>query len=171
METLQHDPFTKTQIKNALHAFLYDPVKKAFETRKEILVSKNSVLGGFTHRHFLYKGVVYNIETTPAPAKKNKLLPQLRDEMEDYLADLHRLNVEEMPYVVGFINHVLNTSNDFHDYLRLLPESVHQPIHALMATCPCRLQHLSDEAVAAFKAKNAESITLMKSRLVNNLLI
>jgi len=171
MEQLQHDPLTKSLIKEALFSFLYDPVKRQFKTRIDTLIARNSLLGGFSHNHFVYKAKLYNGETTVPPLKKNRLVPALRDQMEEYLADQKQLNDHEIPYVVSFINQVLNSSNDFHDWLRLFPDSVHLPITQLQATCPCRTIHLPQDKVDQLRAKNQDSINLMKQRLVTNLLI
>src|SRR4030095_9987488 len=171
MEQLQHDPRSKQQIKDALYAFLYEPVQKQFKSRIDILITRNTLLGGYSHKSFIHKGVLYNSDSTPPPLKKNRLLPQLRVLMDEYLKDLEFLNSHELPYVLGFINQVLNASNDLKDYLRLLPESVHYPIEQLMATCPCKTVQLTEERVVQLKEKNKKPINLMKQRLVNNLLI
>jgi hypothetical protein len=170
-EKLQHDPRTKGQIKDALYDLLYLPVQRQFKARIETLITRNTVMGGYSHKHFVYKGVVYNAESTPAPIKKNRLLPTLRADMEEYLADLHRLNAQELPYVLEFINRTLKSSNDFPDYLLCLPESMHHPLERLQATCPCRSTSLSDEKVEQLKLKNEDSIALIRQRLVRNLLL
>lgn len=170
MEQLQHDPRSKSQIKDALYAFLYDPIQKQFKGRIDTLIVRNAILGGYTHRHFVYKGELYNSEITHPPVKKNRLLAQLRPDVDAYLKDLEALN-DELPYVLGFINQVLNASNDLKDYLRLFPDSIHHPINHLIATCPCRTVQLSEEKIVQLKANNKESINLMKKRLVTNLLI
>lgn len=171
MDKLEHDPRTKTQIKDAIYAFLYEPVQRQFKARIETLIARNTILGGYSHKHFVYKGVVYNAEVSPPPLKKNRLMPQLRNDMESFLRDQAQLNTHELPYVLGFINQVLNSSNDLTDYLRVLPESIHQPLQKLIATCPCRTTHLPEEKVDQLKAKNQESINLIKQRLVTNLII
>lgn len=171
MDKLEHDPRTKQQIKEALYAFLYDPVTRQFKSRIDTLIARNSLMGGHSHRHFVYKGVTYNAETTQPPLKRNRLLPQLRVPMDEYLADLNHLNNTELPFVLGFINQVLNASGDLADYMRVLPESVHQPLQQLLATCPCRATHLSEDKVEALRLKNEQPINLMKARLVTNLLI
>ena len=171
MEKIEHDPKTKSQIKDALYDFLYLPVQRQFKGRIDTLITRNTVMGGYSHKHFVYKGVLYSAEATPPALKKNRLVPTLRTDMEEYLRDLHELNNTELPYVIGFINQILNASNDLTDYLRVLPESVHYPLNQLMATCPCRATSLNDEKVDAIKAKNKSSIDLMKQRLARNLLI
>jgi hypothetical protein len=168
---LEHDPKTKKQIKDLLYEYLYQPVQRQFQGRIDTLITRNTMMGGYSHKHFVYKGVVYNAETTQPPLKKNRLVPALRSDMEDYLKDLHALNNQELPYVLGYLNQVLNASNDLTDYLRCLPESVHYPLNQMMASCPCRSTSLNDEKVKALVDKNVDSIDLMKQRLARNLLI
>jgi hypothetical protein len=171
MDKLEHHPQTKSQIKDAIYDFLYQPVQRQFKARIDTLIGRNTVMGGHSHKHFVYKGVVYNADATNPPLKKNRLVPALRADMEDCLKDLHELNNKELPYVIGFLNQVLNASNDLTDYLRVLPESVHYPLDQLMSTCPCRSASLNDEKVEALKAKNVDSIQLMRRRPVINLLM
>lgn len=171
METLQHDPRTKQQIKDMLYAFLYEPVQRQFKHRLDALIIRNTAIAGVSHQSFTYKGHFYSNDPAAPPRKLTRLVPQLHADMDAYLADLKQLNDKEVPYVMGFINQVLNASNDLHDYLRLLPASVHQPIQQLIDSCPCRTKHLSDEQVREMQAKNQQSIDLVKQRMVTNLLI
>jgi len=170
-EVLQHDPRTKLQIKELLYAFLYAPVERQFKQRLHTLIARNTVVTGASHQSFTYKGNLYVNDPQPVPRKLNRLVPQLHADMDAYLADLKRLNDTEVPYVMGFINQVLNSSNDLHDYLRLLPNSVHPPIQKLIDSCPCRTKYLSDEQVQEMQIKNQQSIDLVKQRMVTNLLI
>ena len=171
MNKLEHDPRTKQQIKDALYAFLYDPVQQQFKIRLDTLIMRNTLMGSHAHKHFTYKGVVYNSDATSPPTRKNRLQPALRPQMDDYLVDLHQLNNHELPYVLGFLNQVLNASCDLSDYLRVLPESVHYPLNQLLATCPCRTTSLDDDKVLRLRNKNQEPIEMIKRRLVMNLLI
>lgn len=171
MEPLQHYPRIKQQIKEALYDFLYTPVQKKFKLQLDTLIIQNTLLGGHRHKSFSYKGILYNCDTSAFPRKANRLLPQFQNTMDLYLRDLKHLNEQELPYVLGFINQVLNASNNLSDCLRLLPESVHSPIKALIATCPCEAQRLPAETVAQLTEKNASAIQLMKSRMVINLLL
>ena len=170
-EVLQHDPRTKSQIKELLYAFLYEPVQRQFKTRLDSLIIRNTAIAMVSHQSFTYRGNLYTIDTSPVPRKLTRLVPQLHADMDAYLAELKQLNDKEVPYVMGFINQVLNASNDLHDYLRLLPASVHQPIQNLIATCPCCTKRLSDDEVQKIQAKNQQSIDLVKQRMVTNLLI
>lgn len=171
MDKLEYDPRTKQQIKDALYGFLYDPVQRQFRSRIETLIVRNAIMGGYSHKHFAYKGAVYCSDVAPPPIKKNRLQAALRAEMEDYLMDLSELNSHELPYVLGFLNQVLNASSDLTDYMRVFPESVHYPLNQLLATCPCRTTSLGEERVTALISKNEEPIGMIKRRLVTNLLI
>jgi hypothetical protein len=170
-EVLQHDPRTKKQIKDLLFAFLYEPVEKQFKHRLDTLIHRNTLISGVSHHSFTYKGNLYNNDTAPVPRKLTRLVPQLVPDMEAYLADLKQLNDREIPYVVGFINQVLNASNDLHDYLRVFPQSLHQPIQKLIDSCPCRTKRLTDEEVQEMQMRNQQYIDLVKQRMVTNLLI
>jgi hypothetical protein len=170
MEPLLYDPRTKQQIKDALWQFLYQPVKEQFAQRLLTLIQRNTMLGGYSHNSFRYKGEFYSDGTPLKGYKWNNLLPALRPEMDAYLKEVKELNDKEIPYVIGFINQVLNASNDLNDYLRLLPPSVHAPIYEIIAACPCRHTQLSPEKVLEIKEQNKESIALMKQRQVINLL-
>ena len=171
MEVLQHDPRTKSQIKELLYAFLYEPVQRQFKHRLDALIIRNTAIAVASHQSFTYRGNLYTIDTSPVPRKLTRLVPQLHADMDAYLADLKQLNDKEVPYVMGFINQVLNASNDLHDYLRLLPASVHQPIQQLIDSYPCRTKKLTDAEVQEMQAKNQRYIDLVKQRMVTNLLI
>lgn len=169
-DQLLHDPRTKMQIKEILYDFLYGSVQKKFTARLNKIIVKNTVMGGYSHQSFVYKGVFYCCEKTPPPRKMNRLVLQMQAQMNEYLRDTVELNTKEMPYVLGFINQVLNASNELHDYLRMFPPSVHHPVQNLINTCPCRNKKLSDENVLDITDKNQNAIDMMKQRMVINLL-
>lgn len=171
MEQLQHDPRTKQLIKDVLYDFLYDPVRNQFQRRLDVLIVRNTLLGGYSHKSFTYKGVLYSSDNGSPPRKANRLVPQLKDSMDEYLADLKQVNEQEVPFVIGFINQVLNASNNLTDYLRILPDSVHYPLEKLIDKCPCRDKKLNDDTVDQLREKNKTSIDMMKARMVTNLLI
>ena len=171
MEQLQHDPRTKQLIKDTLYEFLYRPIENQFKNRLEVLIVRNTLLGGYSHKSFNYKGVLYSSDNGAPPRKSNRLMLQLKPAMDGYLFDLKQLNEKELPFVIGFINQVLNASNDLQDYLHIFPESIHQPLEKLIATCPCQAKQLSDEKIVELREKNQASINMMKARMVTNLLI
>ena len=154
-----------------LYAFLYEPVQRQFKTRLDFLIKRNTVILGASHQSFIYKGNLYTCDIAPPPRKLNRLVPQLVPDMEAYLTDQKQINDKEIPYVVGFINQVLNASNDLHDYLRVLPQSMHPPIQKLLDSYPCRTKKLTDTEVQEIQVKNQRYIDLVKSRMFMNLLI
>jgi hypothetical protein len=168
---LYHDPRTKQQIKEVLYSFLYSPIQKQFKTRLDTLIIRNTLLGRYGHKSFTYKGEHYSCDTTPAPRKANRLVKELLVTMEEYLNDVRNINDTEMPYVIGYINQVLNASNDLPDYLRLLPAALHRPVEEVMSTCPCRTKRLTDDEVFSIQEKNKHCIDLIKQRMVINLII
>ena len=170
-EPLQHDPRTKQQIKDMLYAFLYTPVEKQLEKQLDQIITRNCMIQGLGHRSFAYKGVLYNLDMSKPPRRMNPLAPSLTGVMEDYLKEVKQLNTVELPYVLGFITAVLNASNDLHDYLRVLPQSLHPPIQKLIDSCPYRTKKLTDAEVQEMQAKNQRYIDLVKQRMVTNLLI
>lgn len=171
MDHLQHDPRTKQQIKEALYMFLYRPVLEQFSTRLETLIVKNCVLLGISDRMFSYKGEIYNTVLNTRLRVVPRLHKQLYKEMDGYLTELKQLNSYELPFVLGFISQVLNASNDLNDYLRVLPASVHRPVEQLIANCPCRTVKLTQESITALQSRNKVPISLMKERMLTNLLL
>jgi hypothetical protein len=170
-QQLQFDPRTKQYIKDLLYDFLYTPVVNQFKLRLDTIIIRNTLLAGYGHRSFNYKGETYSVDTGPMPRVWNRLVPALKPQMDEYLKDLKELNDREVPLVLGFINQVLNSSNHLNDYLRIFPDSAHSPIEKLIATCPCQAKKLSDERVTELKEQNSHVIGMMKARMVTNLLI
>jgi len=168
---LLHDPRTKQQIKDALYSFLYNPVLKDFERKLEKLITKNSILCGNADMAFIYKSEIYSTPSAVIHRRVNRLHKSLHVYMDDYLKEIINLNNYELPYVLGFIGQVLNSSNDLSDYLMVLPPSVHQPIEKLIASCPCKTHKLTQEDILSMLTKNQLPINLMKARMVKNLLI
>ena len=171
METsLIHDPRTKLQIKDAIYNFLYQSIEQSFKKRIEDIISKNCVLCGNANQSFTYKGVVYCNPLEVPPRKMNRLVKQLIPVMDNYLSELKHLNTYELPYVMGFISQVLNASNHLPDYLKVFPQSIHQPIEELVLTCPCRANKLTQSTVEELQNKNQVPINLLKQRMVLNLI-
>ena len=168
-DEIRPDPKAKLNIKNALDEALYAPVRKALQEQINKLIIKNTVAGKFTHKSFIYKNEIFNCDTAPLPKLMNRLLPQFKPEMEAYLLEVEELNKKELPYVFGFINQVLNSSNEFHDYLRLFPNVIHDHIRRLISTGPCSNKRLTDEEVEEIKSKNYHAIQLIKQRIISNM--
>jgi len=166
-----HDPRTKKQIKDNIFEYIYSPILKQFNFRLVEIINKNCVLFGIGDQVFSYKGETYSINLVELPRKLPRLSKQLIPVMDEYLRDLRQLNNYEIPYVVGFINQVLNSSNYIQDYLKVFPDAIHSPVEKMVASCPCRATRLAPESVLELQDANQISIGLIKHRLVSNLLI
>lgn len=171
MEQLQYDPKTKQLLKENLIGFLYKPLREQLKTRLDTLIVRNTLLGGYSHKSFVYKGEFYTCDSGVPPRKANRVVQQLIPLMNEYLQEIKQLNEEELPYTLGYINQVLNSSSDLQDYLRLLPAALHRPIEELSYMCPCRTRHISEVQAKEIELKNEASINLIKQRMVRNLLI
>lgn len=170
-ERLQHDPRTKQMIKDMIYNFLYEPALKQFRARLENIITRNCQLLQTDNRAFFYKGEPYVSIDATLPIKRQKLDGSLCVYMDQYIVELNQLNNHELPYVLGFVSTVLNSSNELQDYLKVLPDAVHRPLSALIAQCPCKASKLSADSVIDLQIRNQVSINLMKQRLVTNLLI
>lgn len=168
---IQHDPRTKKQIKDILYAYLYSPVLKQFSERLNIIIVKNSLMRGVQHQSFSYKGEFYSCDVTAPPRKLTRLDPRLHSDMDAYLKDIEKLNRHELPYVLGYLNQVLNASNSLTDYLSVFPASIHRPIENLIASCPCRACTFTKETQDELINNNKLAITMLKERLMANLII
>lgn len=172
MDLLLHDPRTKQQIKDALYDFLYQPVHRHYEEKLKQIVHRNCQLLNSPHPSFIYRSVTYTSdESVKMPRRMNRLHQSLTGDMDAYLAEVKQLNEYELPYVLGFINQVLNASNDLQDYLRVLPESVHRPISELIESCSCRTTKLTPAQTEELRLRNETAVELMKKRQVLNLLL
>lgn len=169
---LEHNPRTKIQVRELLYDTLYRPVQARFTARLNKIIDLNCNIQKSSHPSFTYRGHTYTKEgiNTPPPRRLAVLADTLKAEMDDYLTETTYLNSHELPFVVGYINQVLNISEDFPDYLKLLPEAIHRPLIELMATCPCKTSQLTQEAIDAMKETNRVSISLMKQRIVLNMI-
>lgn len=167
-----YDPKTKRLIKDTLFDFLYKPVRLHHQKQLDTLITNNSKLMGNSQRRLMYKTRIYEMDD-PGPMDRpvNQVHKDLRPLMKDYIESLQRLNDEELPYVLGFINQVLNSSNSIQDYFKVFPESVHPPIQKLVDKCACRTEHLAPQTVTKIRNRNQIPIDLMKQRMVMNLLL
>lgn len=171
MYKIEHYSSTMYQIKDVIYEFLYDPVRKQFKQRIDALILRNTLKGGYSHRHFTYRGSIYNSDVTPPPINKNHLHPSMQQQMDDYLADLNDINKQKLPAVLGFINQILNLTGDLNDYVRISPESTHYPLIRLASSCPWRTQHLDERRVQSLISENKKQIGMIRRRLASNLLI
>ena len=170
MDNLTHDPRSRKIIKDALYTFLYGPILTVYKTRIDNIILKNTKLGGFTHRSFVYKGELFTCDQYAPPRKGNPLVHEMKPEMEAYLKETKEINETELPYVLGFIDSVLLSSQSLEDYLKVFPSAVHEPIRQLINSCPCRECSLTDASITTLSDKYKETIQMMETRVALNLI-
>ena len=166
----QYDPKAKQNIKEGLYNLLYEPVIQRYAEQLHHLIVRNTVLGKYSHKSFTYKGKNYVWDDQPLPRKMNRLVPELKGAMDNYLKELQELKEKETTFVMGYINRVLNASSSLADYKLLLPSAVHHSIEKLGAGCPHKTAQLTVEGVQALKSQNQEAFDMMRKRLALNLL-
>lgn len=172
MTRLSYDAKSKKLIKDGLYELLYMPVKRHYNATLQTIIDRNCAITGNDHPSFIYRGEIFQLNVNrPLPRKLNRLHPSLRPEMDDYMDEVQRLNNEELPYVLGYINNVLNSSDSLQDYFEAFPESVHKPIMNLLSTCGCREHRMTQEEIEEVQKKNTKAIELMKQRMVLNLIL
>lgn len=167
----QYDPRIKQQIKNDLFTLLYTPVEQNFKRQLDSIIIKNSVLMRSAYYGFNHRGILYSLLAGPIPRQIVRLNPTLYPLMDEYLESVNQLNKTELPYVLGFINRVLNSSNDLRDFLTMLPASVHRPIEKLIAIYPCEALSVGPDVLQNIIKENQIPINMIKRRLLSNLLI
>ena len=167
---LHHDPHTKSQIKEVLCSHLYDPVHLEYKQKMDRMIRKNCQLINSAYESFNFRGVTYAVTNAALPKKANRLHPSLQEPFLHLLNEIKTLNEYEVPQVLGLINRVLNSSNNPQDYLKYFPTAIHAPLLKIIGTCPCRIDVLEAERVAKFQQEQAVPISLLKQRLVLNLI-
>jgi hypothetical protein len=167
---LHHDAHTKSQIKEVLYKYLYDPVNLEYKRKLDQVIRRNCNLIGSAYESFSFKGVTYATANSPLPKKANRLHKDLQEPFKVLLEEIRILNEYEVPQVLGLITRILNSSNNLQDYMKLFPPSIHAPLLQTIRTCPCRLDELEAEKVAKFHSDQAVPLGLLKKRLVLNLI-
>jgi hypothetical protein len=163
-------PVTKQIIKVNLEHVMYANTKRREQTKLQEISTKNMVLCRYSHNSFSYKGEYYCFESNPLRYKNQRLMADLQPVMDKWLDDKQNIEYNEMPFVNGFFNKVLNASNSVEDYRLLLPDCVHRAINLVpWGEGEIFPRELSDEKIAEFKAAHANWIMLLKKRMILDL--
>ena len=166
----ERDPKIKMQICNALWDLLYTPITNQLKGKLQEIILRNTLINRYSHKSFTYKNEFYSDDANLPPRRMNRLHPSLVSDMENYLKELKTLNQEEVPYVMGFINQGLNATNYFQDYLKIFPEPLHQRLRHFINSCLNHDTYLSQQEIEKIQAKNEKAISMIKQRMVLNLL-
>lgn len=170
MTDTNYGPRTKDMVKNALMIFLYEPALQHYKKKLHAISSKNMLLTHADHNSFRYKGTLYNCENTPAPRQWNMLSKLLYPAMEEYLQEWDAICLTEIPQLDGFIVRVMNRTHNHADWLRIFPEGVRYCLQNFSISYATPPVAMSDEDVQVFKQEHSVPLTMMRERLVMNLL-
>lgn len=170
--TVAYDPRTKKRIRQELTDELYGPINAELKRELNQIIRKNSIECGNAQQCFKYKGEIYSEDSLKLiPRPVNWLKPSFYTEMESYLDEKKTLEQDELPYVMGYINQVLNSSDSFQDYYKLFPESIHHVLKRIQEQCPCRRDTLKTEQIDRIQRQNIHSVNLMRKRITTNMLL
>jgi hypothetical protein len=169
--SVSYDARTKKRIKEALYDALYGQVnKEQFNTLVQI-IRKNSIKCQNSQHCFKYKGILHSSDPKKlVPRPVNWLHTSFFNEMELYLDEKKTLERDEIPHVMGFVVQVLNSSDSFKDYFKLLPESLHPILIRIRDQCPCRNDYLDEKQIERIQAQNISAVNLLRRRVTINLL-
>lgn len=166
------DPRLKQTIKKEIQSYLYKPIWKYYDNWLNKIIARNCDANKTNNRHFRYRGQIYKTDNRIlVPMKIDLLHESLRKEMDQYISELNYLDKHEIAYVNNFINQMLNATESFRDYYQILPESLHQSLANLTHIHCYQTRYLSDDSIAHLISSNEHSISLIKERLVKNLLL
>jgi hypothetical protein len=158
-------------IRTSIHEFLYGPVREYYQRELHELIDLNEQISQGVNEIFVYRGIRYaKKEFRHLPKHIPRLDPTLHDRMERYLAETKELNDVEVPLVMGYIQNVLNTSDQLQDYLALFPSAIHPPIQQVIDHCNCRGVNLTLAEAEKMIDTHAKSFDYIKQRMVFNLL-
>jgi hypothetical protein len=163
----------KAEIKEAIERFLYEPVERHFKRRLDEIIIANTLAGKYHVKSFHYKGIQYHCEDGRPPRDWNRLLPQFKEQMDEYLRDVKAIDEKERPFIFGYINQVLNSSNHLADYYALLPDSAHRPIKELNVDTSFMYPYplMAKDKMDRILVQNQKPIEMLKTRMVTNLLL
>ena len=160
----------KLRLKESIANFLYNTAHEKLQLRLEALIIRNTVLIKSGHKSFAYKGELYSIDSSPMPQRRNRLVPDLNNEMETYLKYMKAI-AKEQPEIMNYVSQVLNSSNWYGDYLKMFPECIKPAIRDFCKDQQARNDKILDPIVQALNERNQQSITRIKERLVTNLIL
>jgi len=119
----------KRAVKDCLDAFLYNPVREAFQARINELIVADAVARGdgvraFCHRgrNFRIPGEKPNFRYFPRLSRSNRVL------VDSLLAEYDPVLEDERNAVLTFISQVLNKSDEPADYLKMFPSGLREPL-------------------------------------------
>lgn len=176
MSDMVYGPETKAHIKDSIYAALYEQVDEKFSNQMDALIIENSGLNQNQQRLMKYRGEFkyhsqYDKNSRVPASKINSLHPSLEPRYLALMKEKDRINNDELPFVLGYVNQVLNVSNGFEDYYKLFPALLHPILDKLKQDCPCRNAELPQELIDSMLSQSQKSIAMLEQRAMTNLLM
>lgn len=170
MATIKHHPLAKANVKMDLLKAVYGPGEKEFTKAIQGIIEQNSRRQGIYASSFCYRGVSYP-SGKQYPRSPYSLHPDFWATVDDLIKQRDDLEIYEKPLVSAFVTNVLNSSDYWEDFLKVLPESLHQFIHERRFLFNSQVPTLDDAQVQLILARHAKGAQLLRTRLVWNLLL
>lgn len=184
-EKSHYNPLVKQQLLKQLKIEIYAPIVNSLNREFWNINRRNTVKCGFNHNVFTYRGIFYsgnilidlNLDYEDYYSRinthnyKEHLATEFHIAFDDLLAKRDLISEKEMPLVMGYVTQVLNISNNPHNYLKLLPDTLHKCIRIIAPFSEDVVDTISPARIENIKTVNKEYIDLLKLRLMSNLLL
>lgn len=162
-------PELKRWIMFSIMDILFSKQDKGYIRRRNEFIKRNAAIYNQTYPIFKYKGEQYSLRVVPS-IMTGELHPSLHQEFDAFLEEFIKLRDEEREPVRNYINQVLNISNNLSDYLKLLPEVVHDPIREAISDDSLNGKGASDKEIKDLLDKNQHIFDLIHMRVMTNLI-
>lgn len=176
------DKSVRPKIRHALMLHLYYQENEAMRQTLRDIIQENCTIEGHTLFGFHYMFMWYDLGSVPGagystnPPGRGVHIPlhrSLHERMDAWLANKRKVEKEEQHIVIGYFTAVLNMSDSAYDWLKLLPDEVHKPIHdqrawGVLTNIPPPI--LTNAQVEAFYQKQERFLNVLKGRLALNLI-
>lgn len=130
------------------------------------LITRNCVAIGGVDLCFKHRGHIYRYDANEVPSTMPELHPMLVAEVDAHLAKFHDIMEIEKPIVRGYLNAVLNASDNPIFYYEAVPVKLHEYLDRFHAAFCFVKEPPSPEKMEAFFKKHASPRNLMKQRLL-----
>lgn len=169
---MNRDPLFHKKLLDALMNALFTKPKIMMSGQLMTLVTKNSALFNSTHRGFIYKTTYYGEPLRP-PVRMAQISPlhaSLVPEFQEWQNKRALLCANEDTYVRGYFQAVLLRARTESDFMRLLPDSLHNLLRHFREHFLPESEAMTDEQVIEFGQKNQQYLNMVKQQLALNLL-
>ena len=167
------EPKAKMMLRDGILSALYEPYSNFMQKELHKIIESNSKWLHSPLMHFLYRGELFYMGSpSDLPRQKNRIHPDMEEKMKVYLEEAHSFNLEK-EQVHGFIVQVLNLSDVFEDYLKVLPECIHEACIKSYENCWKGLTFVAADSkdIEHLLRSNQKAINTIKERVALNLII